>query len=52
MQFGSMGAVSALRETSVVFAALIGRMFLNERLTFRRIAACCVIAAGAICLGA
>lgn len=52
MQFGSMGAVSALRETSVVFAALIGRMFLNERLTFRRITACCVIAAGAICLGA
>ncbi len=25
-----MGAVSDLRETSVVFAALIGRMFLNE----------------------
>ncbi len=52
MQFGAMGAVSALRETSVVFAALIGRMFLNERLSVRRIASCCVIALGAICIGA
>jgi drug/metabolite transporter (DMT)-like permease len=46
-----MGAVSALRETSVVFAALLGRIFLAERLTARRMAACCVIALGAACLG-
>ncbi|WP_244815966.1 DMT family transporter [Caballeronia sp. Lep1P3] len=52
MQFGAMGAVSALRETGVVFAALIGRMFLNEQLTVRRMLACCVIAAGAVCIGA
>jgi len=52
MQFGAMGAVSALRETSVVFAALIGRMFLHEQLTARRLIACCVIAAGAVCIGA
>jgi drug/metabolite transporter (DMT)-like permease len=33
-----MGSVSALRETSVVFAALIGRLFLGKRLTGYRIA--------------
>jgi hypothetical protein len=47
----AMGAVSALRETSVVFAALLGAMFLGERLTGLRIAACCIIAAGAACVG-
>jgi drug/metabolite transporter (DMT)-like permease len=51
MQAGSMGAVSALRETSVLFAALLGAIFLNERLTALRIAACCIIAAGAACVG-
>jgi drug/metabolite transporter (DMT)-like permease len=51
MQTGSMGAVSALRETSVLFAALLGAIFLGERLTGLRIAACCVIAAGAACVG-
>ncbi|MBI3899297.1 MAG: EamA family transporter [Gammaproteobacteria bacterium] len=45
-----MGPVSALRETSIAFAALIGRMFLGETLTWRRLGACVVIAAGAICL--
>jgi drug/metabolite transporter (DMT)-like permease len=52
MQYGAMGAVSALRETSVVFAALIGRMFLHEKLTARRLLSCCVIAIGAVCIGA
>jgi drug/metabolite transporter (DMT)-like permease len=52
MQYGAMGAVSALRETSVVFAALIGRMFLKEQLSARRLMSCCVIALGAICIGA
>jgi drug/metabolite transporter (DMT)-like permease len=51
MQANPMGAVSALRETSVVFAALLGAVFLGERLTMLRVAACCVIAAGAICVG-
>jgi drug/metabolite transporter (DMT)-like permease len=46
-----IGPVSALRETSIVFAALIGRMFLSEPLTARRLSACVVIAAGAACLG-
>lgn len=45
-----MGAVSALRETSVVFAALLGAAFLNERLTMQRTLACCIIAAGAACV--
>jgi drug/metabolite transporter (DMT)-like permease len=51
MQASPMGAVSALRETSVVFAALLGAVFLGERLTGLRIAACCIIALGAACVG-
>ncbi|SAL00596.1 EamA family transporter [Caballeronia ptereochthonis] len=51
MQSGAMGAVSALRETSVVFAALIGRTFLRETVNARRWIACVVVAAGAVCLG-
>jgi drug/metabolite transporter (DMT)-like permease len=51
MQSSPMGAVSALRETSVVFAALLGAAFLGERLTALRIAACCIIALGAACFG-
>jgi drug/metabolite transporter (DMT)-like permease len=51
MQANPMGAVSALRETSVVFAALLGAVFLGERLTALRIAGCCIIAAGAVCVG-
>ncbi len=46
-----MGEVSALRETSVVFAALFGWMFLGERLGPRRLASCLVVAAGAAWLG-
>jgi len=49
---GPVGPITALRETSVVFAALIGRMFLGEVLTLRRVGACAVVALGAICLGA
>lgn len=51
MQGNAMGAVSALRETSVVVAALLGALFLNERLTGLRLVACCIIAAGATCVG-
>ncbi|WP_039790511.1 DMT family transporter [Herbaspirillum huttiense] len=46
-----MGMVSALRETSVLFALLIGTLFLGEKLTLRRVLSCAVIAAGAIVLG-
>lgn len=50
MQHDAMGAVSALRETSVVFAALIGWLWLGERLTPRRLASCLAITVGAGCL--
>jgi len=48
---GPAGPITAIRETSVVFAAFIGRFFLGEQLTPRRIGACAVVALGAICLG-
>ncbi|WP_322028498.1 DMT family transporter [Paraburkholderia sp. J76] len=51
LQSGAMGAVSALRETSVVFAVLIGRLFLRESVSGARWLACVVVAAGAVCLG-
>ncbi|WP_322092100.1 DMT family transporter [Paraburkholderia bannensis] len=51
LQSGAMGAVSALRETSVVFAVLIGRMVLREQVSKTRWLACLVVAAGAVCLG-
>ena len=44
---GALGAVSALRETSVVFAAILGWIFLKERFSPRRIAACVAVAIGA-----
>ncbi|ALN75063.1 EamA family transporter [Aureimonas sp. AU20] len=48
---GPTGPVTALRETSVVFAALIGAAFLGERLTMRRLASCLAVALGAVCIG-
>jgi drug/metabolite transporter (DMT)-like permease len=51
LQSGAMGAVSALRETSVVFAVLIGRVLLQETVTAKRWIACVIVAAGAVCLG-
>ncbi len=46
-----MGPVSALRETSVVFAALLGWLFLGERLSVRRLGSCLLVAMGAVILG-
>jgi drug/metabolite transporter (DMT)-like permease len=51
MHYGPMGPVSALRETSVLFAILIGRLLLKEQLSARCVASCIVIACGAACLG-
>jgi len=48
---GRMGSVSALRETSVVFAALLGRLFLAEDLPAGRLASCMAVALGAYSLG-
>ncbi|RJG46675.1 DMT family transporter [Mesorhizobium sp. DCY119] len=50
LALGPAGPITALRETSVVFAALIGWLFLGEALTPRRILACSIVAFGAICL--
>jgi drug/metabolite transporter (DMT)-like permease len=52
MSLGPMGKVSALRETSILFATLLGAVFLKEPLTPRRAIGAAVIAAGAICLSA
>ncbi len=46
----AMGPVSALRETSVVFAAIMARLFLGEHLSVWRMTACVVIAGGAALL--
>jgi drug/metabolite transporter (DMT)-like permease len=48
---GPAGPITAIRETSVVFAALIGWLFLGEIITPRRIAACLIVALGAISIG-
>lgn len=47
-----LAEVAAIRETSVVFAALIGMVFLKERFGTRRIAAAAVIAAGIVLIAA
>lgn len=46
----AIAQVVALRETSVVFAACIGSLFLGERFGARRIAASIVVAAGLVLL--
>lgn len=43
-----LAEVAALRETSVIFAAMIGMAFLKERFGARRVAAAFVIAAGIV----
>lgn len=44
--FTPIGLVAAVRETSIVFAALIGVLFFKEALGARRITAACIIVAG------
>ncbi|MDH3688968.1 MAG: DMT family transporter [Gammaproteobacteria bacterium] len=46
MSFGALAIVSALRETSVIFAALIGMLMLGERFSIRRIVAAVLVACG------
>lgn len=46
--YAPAGLVTAVRETSVVFAVLIGTLLLGEPLTLRRLLACIVVASGAI----
>jgi drug/metabolite transporter (DMT)-like permease len=47
---GALAVVAALRETSVVFAAVIGAVMFHEHLPSRRIVASAVVAAGAAAL--
>jgi drug/metabolite transporter (DMT)-like permease len=50
MAHAPMGSVSALRETSVLFAVLLGRIVFGEKLTARRIVSALVIVTGVLCL--
>lgn len=45
-----VGPVVALRETSIVFALLIGRIFLSEALSVQRVVAALLIVIGAVAL--
>lgn len=47
-----LAVVAAIRETSVIFAALIGVVFFRERFGTRRVAAAAVIAAGIVLITA
>lgn len=49
--FAPLGAVSALRETSVIFAALIGFFFLKEGNWMRRLGAAVIMALGVALIG-
>lgn len=50
MSLGAMAQVAALRETGVIFAAVIGTLFLREPFGRRRIFAAVVVAGGIILL--
>ena len=50
MTFAPIASVSAFRETSVVFAALIGIVFFAENAASRRIAGALIVALGAVVL--
>jgi drug/metabolite transporter (DMT)-like permease len=50
MTLAPVALVAALRETSVIFAALLGAIFLNEKLTRRRLAATGAVLAGLVFL--
>ncbi|AQT79965.1 EamA family transporter [Mycolicibacterium litorale] len=48
---GALAAIAALRETSIVFGALIGAVFLGERLGPRRVVAAAVVLVGVLLIG-
>ncbi len=45
---GALAPIAALRETSIIFGALIGAIFLGERLGAKRAAAAAVVLAGVV----
>ena len=52
LSLGTMVEIAALRETSVIFAAIIGALVLHEPFGKRRVLAACVVAAGVILMQA
>ena len=50
-RLGDVAQVAVVRETSTIFAALIGILFLNETLGFQRVIMILLIAGGAILVG-
>ena len=50
MTLAPMAQVAALRESSVVFAAILGALFLREPFGAKRIAAACAVTAGVVIL--
>lgn len=48
MSLGPMALVSSLRETSVIFAAIIGALVFREPFGARRVIAACVICVGVV----
>ncbi|WP_234807599.1 hypothetical protein [Mycolicibacterium bacteremicum] len=45
---GALAPIAALRETSIIFGALIGSVFLGERLGARRAIAAAAVLAGVV----
>jgi len=50
MSLSAMGAVSAVRETSILFAALFGAVLLKEKLTWPKMLGIAIVALGVITL--
>lgn len=51
LALGPLGPIAALRETSIVFSVLIGRLVLREPVTRQRALTCAAVTAGAIVMG-
>lgn len=50
MSMSNMGGVSAIRETSILFAALFGVVMLREQITLSKLAGAITVTAGVVCL--
>ena len=50
-RLGEVGQVAVLRETSTVFAVIIGVVFLNESMGLKRLVMILFITLGAVCVG-
>ena len=50
MSLTAMGAVSAVRETSILFAALFGAVLLKEKLSWQKLVGIAVVTGGVITL--